>query len=54
MLISIVDAIPREHYRRQPNRHPKGNLPYEGWYGGASNPSGGSPGAYYGKDRFYQ
>ncbi|UJR30319.1 hypothetical protein I4U23_017856 [Adineta vaga] len=24
------------------------SLPYEGWSGGSNNPSGGSPGAYYG------
>ncbi len=54
MLISIVDAIPHKRYRRQSNRQQKGNLPYGGWFGGTSNPSGGSPGAYYGKDKFYQ
>ncbi|CAF4033012.1 unnamed protein product [Rotaria sp. Silwood2] len=41
-------AIPRKRYRRQSVSHSGWNLPYGGWSGGSSNPSGGSPGAYYG------
>ena len=26
------------------------DLPYLGWAGGSDNPSGGNPGAYYGKE----
>ena len=34
--------------RRQSVPNARQNLPYPGWQGGSQNPSGGSPGAYYG------
>ena len=48
-MIFVVDAIPYERHRRQLSPQKKDGLPYEGWSGGANNPSGGIPGAYYGK-----
>ncbi len=47
-MIFVADAIPHKRYRRQLEPNKKANLPYEGWAGGSSNPSG-APGAYYGE-----
>ncbi len=53
MLVFVIDAIPYKRYRRQIISADK-DLPYGGWAGGTNNPSGGSPGAYYGKNHLYR
>ncbi|CAF1299068.1 unnamed protein product [Adineta ricciae] len=47
-LLFTANALSLRRYRRQTNKHKKDGLPYEGWSGGSNNPSGASPGAYYG------
>ena len=47
----VVTGLPYQHYNRNHNK--MGDLPYAGWGGGSQNPSGGSPGAYYGEKTFF-
>lgn len=46
--------MPYQRYRRQIVPNIGEDLPYGGWGGGSNNPSGGSPGAYYGKNHSYR
>ncbi|CAF3449846.1 unnamed protein product [Rotaria sp. Silwood1] len=44
----FVDAVPPKPDPRQYTDFSREDLPYVGWAGGSNNPSGASPGAYYG------
>ncbi|CAF3342199.1 unnamed protein product [Rotaria socialis] len=48
LFCAITNALPPKRYRRQTGDFAKEDLPYGGWGGGSSNPSGAIPGAYYG------
>lgn len=50
----LIDALPLKIYGRPVGSRQRDDLPYGGWGGGSSNPSGAIPGAYYGKYRFNQ